>query len=49
LPPPVDLPPLPLYRFWHQRYQDDRAHAWPRGLARETIRSAPAGRADALA
>jgi DNA-binding transcriptional LysR family regulator len=49
LPLPLELPPIPLYLCWHQRYQDDRAHAWLRGLALAALRTAPAAVGDALA
>ncbi|MEV7401937.1 LysR family transcriptional regulator [Streptomyces sp. NPDC091267] len=35
--PPLPLPGVPLYLLWHQRYDDDRAHTWLRGLATETV------------
>ncbi|MFH0176502.1 LysR family transcriptional regulator [Streptomyces cacaoi] len=38
LPLPLEMPAIPLYLLWHQRYDDDRAHAWLRDLATETIR-----------
>jgi DNA-binding transcriptional LysR family regulator len=38
LPLPVDIPPVPLYLSWHQRYDNDRAHIWLRGLARAALR-----------
>ncbi|MFF4265777.1 LysR substrate-binding domain-containing protein [Streptomyces virginiae] len=37
LSPPLPLPDVPLYLLWHQRYDDDRAHAWLRDLATETV------------
>ncbi|CAL9280244.1 LysR substrate-binding domain-containing protein [Streptomyces sp. SudanB182_2057] len=37
LPPPLPLPDVPLYLLWHQRYDNDRAHAWLRDLATETV------------
>ncbi|MES9510429.1 LysR family transcriptional regulator [Streptomyces sp. NPDC000609] len=39
LPPPLQLPDVPLYLLWHQRYDDDRAHAWLRDLATETVQA----------
>ncbi|MFJ9343011.1 LysR substrate-binding domain-containing protein [Streptomyces sp. NPDC101733] len=36
LPLPLPLPDVPLYLLWHQRYDDDRAHAWLRETAAET-------------
>ncbi|MFD7027754.1 LysR family transcriptional regulator [Streptomyces sp. NPDC059917] len=38
LPAPLRMPDVPLYLLWHQRYDDDRAHAWLRELAVRTIR-----------
>ncbi len=37
MPQPLPLPEVPLYLLWHQRYDDDRAHAWLRDLATETV------------
>ncbi|MEV6614021.1 LysR family transcriptional regulator [Streptomyces sp. NPDC051051] len=39
LPLPVRMPAVPLYLLWHRRYDDDRAHAWLRDLATETVRA----------
>ncbi|ATZ22311.1 Nodulation protein D 2 [Streptomyces lavendulae subsp. lavendulae] len=39
LPLPVPLPDVPLYLLWHQRYDNDPAHAWLRDLATETIQA----------
>ncbi|GAB3964765.1 LysR family transcriptional regulator [Streptomyces sparsus] len=39
LPPPLRLPDVPLYLLWHQRYDDDHAHAWLRDLATETVQA----------
>ncbi|MBZ9599493.1 LysR family transcriptional regulator [Streptomyces erythrochromogenes] len=39
LPLPLQLPEVPLYLLWHQRYDDDRAHAWLRDLATETVQA----------
>ena len=38
LPLPIDVPLVPLYLSWHQRYDNDRAHTWLRGLARDALR-----------
>ncbi|MFJ8043251.1 LysR family transcriptional regulator [Kitasatospora sp. NPDC096147] len=37
LPLPFELPPVPLYLLWHQRYEDDPAHAWLLDLATRTL------------
>ncbi|WP_329404353.1 hypothetical protein [Streptomyces melanogenes] len=34
------------YLLWHRRYDDDRAHAWLRDLATETIHTFPEARPD---
>ncbi|MFF4434692.1 LysR family transcriptional regulator [Streptomyces sp. NPDC001513] len=39
LPLPLQLPEVPLYLLWHQRYDDDRAHTWLRTLATETVQA----------
>ncbi|CAM5648597.1 LysR family transcriptional regulator [Streptomyces avidinii] len=39
LRPPLPLPDVPLYLLWHQRYDNDRAHAWLRELAGETVQA----------
>ncbi|WP_329403272.1 LysR family transcriptional regulator [Streptomyces virginiae] len=39
LPLPLQLPDVPLYLLWHQRYDDDRAHTWLRNLATETVQA----------
>ncbi|WP_030721720.1 LysR family transcriptional regulator [Streptomyces sp. NRRL S-237] len=39
LPVPLQLPDVPLYLLWHQRYNDDRAHTWLRDLATETVQA----------
>ncbi|WP_037734086.1 LysR family transcriptional regulator [Streptomyces sp. 303MFCol5.2] len=39
LPLPLQMPTIPLYLLWHQRYDDDRAHTWLRDLATETLRA----------
>lgn len=43
LPLPFELPPIPLYLSWHQRYDDDRAHLWLRALVRTVVSAAQAG------
>ncbi|MFD9270270.1 LysR substrate-binding domain-containing protein [Streptomyces goshikiensis] len=45
LPLPIPLPDVSLYLLRHQRYDDDRAHAWLRDLALESIQAlfAPPG------
>ncbi|MER0241494.1 LysR family transcriptional regulator [Streptomyces sp. HSW2009] len=40
LPLPLDADPVPVYVSWHQRYEDDRAHAWLRALVRDALRAA---------
>ncbi|GLW04267.1 hypothetical protein Slala05_78970 [Streptomyces lavendulae subsp. lavendulae] len=37
LPLPFELPPVPLYLLWHQRYDDDPAHTWLLNLATQTL------------
>ncbi|MEV7561847.1 LysR family transcriptional regulator [Streptomyces sp. NPDC089795] len=37
LPLPLELPSAPVYLSWHQRYDNDNAHAWLRGLARDAL------------
>ncbi|MCZ1011489.1 LysR family transcriptional regulator [Streptomyces lydicus] len=39
LPLPLQLPDVPLYLLWHQRYEDDRAHTWLRETAAETVQA----------
>ncbi|MFD9791601.1 LysR family transcriptional regulator [Streptomyces sp. NPDC059070] len=39
LPLPLQLPDVPLYLLWHQRYDDDRAHTWLRETAAEILQS----------
>ncbi len=39
LPLPLQMPAVPLYLLWHQRYDDDRAHTWLREQATETVRA----------
>lgn len=36
---PLQMPDVSLYLLWHQRYEDDRAHAWLRDLATDTIQA----------
>ncbi|GAA4991058.1 hypothetical protein GCM10025734_18220 [Kitasatospora paranensis] len=36
---PLQMPDVPLYLLWHQRYDDDRAHTWLRETAAETVRT----------
>ncbi|MFF3015723.1 LysR family transcriptional regulator [Streptomyces sp. NPDC057939] len=45
VPLPLQLPDVPLYLLWHQRYDDDRAHAWLRETAAETVQALFAPRA----
>ncbi|WP_218005756.1 LysR family transcriptional regulator [Actinomadura hibisca] len=40
VPVPLDLPPVTLALAWHARYDEDAAHAWLRGLVRETVAEA---------
>ncbi|MFJ6900704.1 LysR family transcriptional regulator [Streptomyces hokutonensis] len=40
LPLPLDVPPTQLYLLWHQRFDNDRAHAWFRGQAISTVKAA---------
>ena len=37
-PVPLNLPPVPLYQFWHRRHEQDTAHRWLRGLVRSIFR-----------
>ncbi|MEU3461164.1 LysR family transcriptional regulator [Streptomyces sp. NPDC006733] len=39
LPLPLQVPDVSLYLLWHQRYDDDRAHAWLRDVAAGTIQA----------
>jgi DNA-binding transcriptional LysR family regulator len=39
LPLPVEMPTVPLYLVWHQRYDGDHAHAWLRGQALAALRA----------
>ncbi|MEU4351097.1 LysR family transcriptional regulator [Streptomyces sp. NPDC023838] len=36
---PLQLPEVPLYLLWHQRYDNDRAHTWLRETAAETVQA----------
>ncbi len=37
--PPIELPTYPEEAYWHERFDDDPAHAWLRRLVQETARS----------
>ncbi|GAA1559706.1 LysR family transcriptional regulator [Kribbella lupini] len=37
---PLPMPPIPIYLTWHQRYDNDPAHAWLRRQARTALRDA---------
>jgi DNA-binding transcriptional LysR family regulator len=39
LPPPIPLPTYPEQAYWHERFDDDPAHAWLRGLVKDAARS----------
>lgn len=39
-PLPLPMPPIPIYLAWHQRYDNDPAHAWLRGHVRTALRHA---------
>ncbi|MFG2721683.1 LysR family transcriptional regulator [Streptomyces sp. NPDC048416] len=39
LPLPLPVPDVPLYLLWHRRYDDDRAHAWLRDTAADTVQA----------
>ncbi|MCS7477606.1 LysR family transcriptional regulator [Umezawaea endophytica] len=43
LPMPVEMPAVPLYLAWHQRYDGDHAHVWLRGQALAALRALQAG------
>ncbi|MFE3578426.1 LysR family transcriptional regulator [Streptomyces vinaceus] len=43
LPLPLELPSAPVYLSWHQRYDNDPAHAWLRGLARTALTTGSVG------
>jgi DNA-binding transcriptional LysR family regulator len=36
-PLPFELPPVPLFLAWHQRYDNDKAHAWLRAQVRDAV------------
>jgi hypothetical protein len=36
--PPIDLPTYPEEAYWHERFEEDPAHAWLRGLLATTTR-----------
>ncbi len=38
--PPIDLQPSPVFLAWHQRYDDDRAHNWLRGIIGTALQQA---------
>lgn len=38
LAPPFDLPTYPEEAYWHERFEEDPAHAWLRRLVKETAR-----------
>jgi DNA-binding transcriptional LysR family regulator len=38
LTPPIDLPTYPEEAYWHERFDDDPAHAWLRNLIKKTAR-----------
>lgn len=37
LPLPLDVRPVAINQAWHQRYDNDQAHIWLRGLVREGL------------
>jgi DNA-binding transcriptional LysR family regulator len=39
LPLPLDLPEVPLHLLWHQRHDNDPAHAWLRETATRTLQA----------
>ncbi|MCZ4119802.1 LysR family transcriptional regulator [Streptomyces sp. H39-S7] len=39
-PLPLAMPPVPIYLAWHQRYDNDPAHAWLRGQVRTALHDA---------
>lgn len=39
LAPPIELPTYPEEAYWHQRFDEDPAHAWLRGLVKSAARS----------
>ena len=38
LVPPIDLPTYPEEAYWHERFEDDPAHAWLRSLVKKAAR-----------
>jgi DNA-binding transcriptional LysR family regulator len=38
LEPPIELPTYPEEAYWHERFDDDPAHAWLRQLVKSTAR-----------
>ncbi len=38
LAPPIDLPTYPEEAYWHERFDDDPAHAWLRALLKKTTK-----------
>ncbi|MDX2526258.1 LysR substrate-binding domain-containing protein [Streptomyces europaeiscabiei] len=40
LPLPLAMPVIPIHLAWHQRYDNDPAHAWLRGQARTALHNA---------
>jgi DNA-binding transcriptional LysR family regulator len=49
LPLPVEVPAVPLYLAWHQRYDGDHAHVWLRGQALAALRALQIGGASSTA
>jgi DNA-binding transcriptional LysR family regulator len=39
LPLPIEMPTIPVYLAWHQRYDGDHAHRWLRDQTRTAIRA----------
>jgi DNA-binding transcriptional LysR family regulator len=39
LRPPIDLPTYPEEAYWHERFDEDPAHAWLRRLVKQTAQS----------
>jgi len=39
LRPPIDLPTYPEEAYWHERFDEDPAHAWMRSLLKKTARA----------
>lgn len=46
-PVPLDLPPVPLVVAWHERNENDRAHAWLRSLVADAVGQIAAARTPA--